>query len=402
MTGSAQYAFGKNWQRFLRTAYSADAQNSSTISLCRLLGEKSMTGKTFLDIGCGSGIHSLAALRLGAERVISFDCDPDAVACAEMLRNRENSKTSERWHIMHGSVLDAAFMNSLPKADIVYSWGVLHHTGNLHQAIRNAAVPISADGIFCIALYSRTIYENLQCFGHPGPEEWLAVKQRYMNAGSLGKIAISLWYIWKIHVTPNAVRGSLACARELLRFLRMFYDKRGIDLMTRMRDWLGGWFMEYIREHECAALCCKDLHLDFVHMITGEGNTEFIFQKPNARTQWTAMLERRQWVTLQPPFTPNNSPGIWEAPLPQWAALSDSHEAPTGSPLLLWEDGVPLSWPHCFYEAMRRFGAGRYRHWGSSLYFTSSDGTDPNANGRVYTCSLDIPDTPPGEHPCAE
>lgn len=106
----------------------------------KVLRVENLKGKTFLDIGCGSGIHSLAALRLGASQVFAFDYDVDSVATSR--RVREWAGNPENWQIKRNSVLDADFMASLPKFDIVYSWGVLHHTGDLWGAVRNAAIPL--------------------------------------------------------------------------------------------------------------------------------------------------------------------------------------------------------------------------------------------------------------------
>lgn len=87
MTGSFEYEikqgeqfrFGKNWKRFL---YSLNEERiiKAERSLKQMLCIDNLEGKSFIDIGSGSGLFSLAARRLGA-RVYSFDSDPQSVAC---------------------------------------------------------------------------------------------------------------------------------------------------------------------------------------------------------------------------------------------------------------------------------------------------------------------------------
>ena len=73
MTEEARFAFGKNWQSFL-SELDEDRIDQAVISLRQLLGLETLEGKRFMDLGCGSGLFSLAAQRLGAE-VISIDYD---------------------------------------------------------------------------------------------------------------------------------------------------------------------------------------------------------------------------------------------------------------------------------------------------------------------------------------
>ncbi|GJM21720.1 MAG: hypothetical protein DHS20C15_16350 [Planctomycetota bacterium] len=66
-------------------------------------------------------------------------------------------------------------------------------------------------------------------------------------------------------------------------------------------------------------------------------------------------------------------------------------DADDGSQLVLLEDGLPLGPAHAGHDDIRTLGAGRFSHWGDKLYFSSSDGSDPRDNGRVY--SLELPST---------
>ncbi len=100
--------------------------------------------RRFLDAGSGSGLFSLAAYRMGAE-VMSFDADPDSVACTNRLRNRFEDPPT--WFVREGSLLDKAFLSTLQPADVVYCWGVAHHTGDMWKAIDNLTQLVAPGGL---------------------------------------------------------------------------------------------------------------------------------------------------------------------------------------------------------------------------------------------------------------
>src|SRR2546430_16519241 len=141
---SDRFAFGRNWQRYLDRHLTPAAVTRAEAQTASFLKMPSLLGKSFLDIGCGSGLFSYAAYRMGAKAIVSFDYDADAVAATKRLHERAGSPA--HWRITQGSILDAAFVETLPRADIVYSWGVLHHTGEMWKAMRNAARLVSPGG----------------------------------------------------------------------------------------------------------------------------------------------------------------------------------------------------------------------------------------------------------------
>jgi 2-polyprenyl-6-hydroxyphenyl methylase/3-demethylubiquinone-9 3-methyltransferase len=123
--------------------------------LLKLLDRGEIAGASLLDIGCGSGLHALAALRLGASKVLAVDVDPDSVATAtSVLAHRA---AEQAWTVRQQSILRTE--PDMGLFDIVYSWGVLHHTGDLARALRNVTALVAPGGLFVCALYRRTLLD---------------------------------------------------------------------------------------------------------------------------------------------------------------------------------------------------------------------------------------------------
>lgn len=216
-----RFTFGQNWRRYLRhlTPERVDAAGRS---LLEALGRDTLAGLRFLDIGSGSGLFSLAARRLGAT-VVSFDFDPDSVACTQFLKQREGSADVD-WAIHEGSVLDTYFVRSLGPFDVVYSWGVLHHTGDLWRALEDAAIPVRRGGQFFIAIYNDQGWIS---------RFWTAVKRLYNRLPVSQPLVIAIFspYLFGLRWLLRAMSGRLR-------------ESRGMDLWRDMVDWLGGYPFE--------------------------------------------------------------------------------------------------------------------------------------------------------------
>lgn len=359
-----RYAFGQNWQHFIEQKLADDVVKDSMRHMAGFLRCKSLQGKTFLDIGCGSGIHSLAALRLGAGLVVSFDYDEDSVSTAQRVRDWAGIPES-RWKIFQGSVLDSALMRSVGAFDVVYSWGVLHHTGAMWEAVREAMTPLKPDGEFYIALYSSDIYVD------PPPEFWIRLKRAYNQANPLTRKLMELKY-----ANLQLGAGPLEQVND--------YGNRGMSFWTDVKDWLGGYPMEFASLHQTRAFCESEGALDLVNLKTGEGCTEYLFASLSASEKWRGIEARRLRRPMQGPI--HHAEGYrFDFPLPRLSAKADNEADPRRSALMVFENDRPLGLAHCTHVEIARHGGGRFSHWNGSLLFSTSDNTDPNSNGRSYT-----------------
>lgn len=257
-----RFEFGDNWTRFIKANLSESRIEIAQKHLLKFLGMETLSGKTFLDIGCGSGLHSLGAFRSGAKQIFSFDYDQKSVEATRICH--QFAGKPGHWSVTQGSVLDPSFMNSVPRADIVYSWGVLHHTGDVWTAIRLAADRVPPGGLFYIALYSRDADVK------PSPDFWLEVKQRYNRASWFGKQWMVAWYIWRFLGPKHPVK--------IWKRFKEHKAGRGMSLLVDIRDWLGGWPMEYVRDKDVLDTCEK-LGLSHKRTTTGEACHEYLFQR---------------------------------------------------------------------------------------------------------------------------
>ncbi|CAO3460084.1 hypothetical protein [Azospirillum argentinense] len=281
-----RFAFGKNWQGFLDHHFSEERVTIAQKHLLDFLRLPDLRGKTVLDIGSGSGIHSLGMWRAGAERVISFDYDPNSVAATQALHAR--SGAPRNWTVTRGSVLDANFMAGLPKADIVYSWGVLHHTGAQWTALRHACGQVAEDGLLYIALYTADAYIR------PTPEDWLRIKKAYNAGGWLKKRWMELDYIWFF-----MARRSLSGLLKVPGMARSYRQGRGMSMMVDLRDWLGGWPMEFSTLREVLSLCQDELGFSLRRLASDEPNSEYLFaRRPEPGDLTPAVREIRSLAEL--------------------------------------------------------------------------------------------------------
>jgi len=232
-----RFTFGANWASFL-LLLNDERIRSAEDSLKDMLGLERLDGKRFIDVGSGSGLFSLAARRLGAT-VTSFDYDPQSVACTAELRRRYFPDDPD-WRVEQGSVLDADYVAAQGEFDIVYSWGVLHHTGAMWQALANVVPLVAPNGVLFIAIYNDQGNASRM---------WTQVKRAYVRAPGLLKWAVlipALVRLWG----PAAVRHMFRFVRGARSDPEKQVAQRGMDLWRDAVDWVGGYPFEVAKPEQ--------------------------------------------------------------------------------------------------------------------------------------------------------
>ena len=270
-----RFEFGANWSRFLAVLDERRIKTAEE-SLRRMLEVADLGGKSFLDIGSGSGLFSLAARRLGA-RVHSFDYDPQSVACTRELRRRYFADDAD-WTIEEGSALDQAYVRALGTFDVVYSWGVLHHTGAMWPALANAALPVAVDGKLFVAIYNDTGTQA---------RRWLWIKRTYNRLPRPLRTPFAL--------AVSAPEESKGLLRALLKGRPLDYVRtwteygqsaRGMSHWRDIIDWVGGYPYEVAAPEEIFEFY-KTRGFTLTKLRCGGvglGCNEFVFERREAAT----------------------------------------------------------------------------------------------------------------------
>jgi 2-polyprenyl-6-hydroxyphenyl methylase/3-demethylubiquinone-9 3-methyltransferase len=270
-----RFEFGGNWASFL-SVLDEERIASAERGLQRMLEVERLDGLRLLDIGSGSGLSSLAARRLGA-RVHSFDYDPQSVACTTELRRRY-FPGDEGWTVERGSALDAEYVRRLGQFDIVYSWGVLHHTGQMWHALENAAIPVAPGGKLFIAIYNDTGTQS---------RRWHAIKRIYNELPRPARKPFA------VAVTAPAEAKALAGAvlrgrpGDYLRSWTEYRRRRGMSKWHDIVDWVGGYPYEFATPDEIFDFYrARGFALTKMKCgVVGLGCNEFVFERGESRAR---------------------------------------------------------------------------------------------------------------------
>lgn len=266
-----RFGFGENWSHYL-SLLSEERILRAEKSLKDFLGLETLQGLKFLDVGCGSGLFSLAAKRLGAH-VYSFDYDQKSVACTQYLKSKF-FKNDGNWVIEQGSALDKDYLKKFKGFDIVYSWGVLHHTGNMWQALENVAQLPAKNGYLFIALYNDQ---------GRGSKLWAGIKRLYNKHNRFIKyLILSLCFLrlWG----PRILIDFMTTGNPLKTWKEYKSQSRGMSAWYDLIDWVGGYPFEVSTPHEIFEFYYNKGYelIKLVTMGGGHGCNEFVFKRQSS------------------------------------------------------------------------------------------------------------------------
>ena len=265
MTKNPTFDFGVNWQNYSETTLDTERFEAARASLARLAGEGALRDRTFLDVGCGTGLFTLAAMKSGARRSVGIDVNP---LCVEVARrnaarfSQTDLAASEenRPAFRVVSALDTSAMDALGTFETVYAWGSLHHTGRMQEAIENTARCVAPGGTFVLAIYNR----------HWSSAAWTVIKRFY-----------NLSPEWLKPVWNAGFGAVIFCAKWIVTRRNPLKMERGMNFYHDVVDWIGGYPYEYAsaadmtRRVEAMGFKLRRL----VPAGVPTGNNEFVFEK---------------------------------------------------------------------------------------------------------------------------
>jgi|SRR5262245_569066 len=263
-----RFAFGQNWRRFIDDVDDGRIQEAEG-SLSSMLGLTDLRGRSFLDIGSGSGLFSLAAARLGAGPVLSIDYDAESVATTREIKRRFLPEAD--WAIERGDVTDGSFLARIGTYDVVYAWGVLHHTGAIWHALDNTCRRVGEGGILFVSIYNDQGRKS---------RAWRRVKQRYNRLPQLLRppFAVAVMLPFELRSFTGAL---IRCNPG--KYVREWTQprRRGMSRWHDLLDWVGGYPFEVARPEEVFEFC-RDRGFELLRLQTcggSSGNNQFVFRR---------------------------------------------------------------------------------------------------------------------------
>ncbi len=258
----SHFEFGENWKAYSRKI--DQGRIDFAIEGMTKLFPEGLAGKTFLDIGCGSGLHSLAALMLGAASVTAIDIDENSVETTKRLLAQFTPQASWKANVV--SIFDAS-PQTLGMFDVVYSWGVLHHTGDMWRAIERAGALTRPGGCFAIAIYEATPFDSM----------WKLEKRLYAHAPRPLQ-----WLLRQVYMAAQLVRVSFR--ENPVAYVRDYAKLRGMHFSHDAHDWLGGHPYETAQADDLIARVCaqgftklRTFPIPRTIGLLGTGCSEFVF-----------------------------------------------------------------------------------------------------------------------------
>ncbi|MBI5564938.1 MAG: class I SAM-dependent methyltransferase [Chloroflexi bacterium] len=252
------FDFGANWQAFSEKRVNAERLDVAAQSLQKLLQRDALTGLSFLDVGCGSGLFSIAAYQLGAAKVVGLDINPRSIASSAYNRDRLTPQAPLEFVEM--SVLDRDKLRTLGAFDFVYAWGSLHHTGAMWTAIENVLDAVRPGGTLVLAIYNR----------HGTSRVWQVIKRVYSRLPR-----------WAQSIVAVPFGGVIYLAKLIVTRRNPLEKQRGMDFWYDVIDWLGGYPYEYATRQEIEAFVTAR-GFTLVRSVPAQvptGCNEFVFER---------------------------------------------------------------------------------------------------------------------------
>lgn len=271
-----RFGFGANWRRFLEVV-DEDRVREAERSLTDSLGTFQLAGGRVLDLGCGSGLFSLAAVRLGAAHVVSVDFDCESVGCARELKRRFAPEAGQ-WIIGPGDALDQGLAARFGSFDLVYSWGVLHHTGAMWRALGNAVGLVHPGGRLFVSIYNDQGRMS---------RVWRIVKRTFVRLPPALRVPFALVVMAPVELRAAAISTVLLRPGRYVRSWTKRRRQRGMSRWHDLIDWVGGYPFEVARPEEVFTFC-RDRGLILEHLRTaagGLGCNEFVFARPRHESE---------------------------------------------------------------------------------------------------------------------
>lgn len=284
-----RFSFGRNWQGFL-SVVDRERVGAAEDSLREMLSPIDLEGRSFLDAGCGSGLFSLAALRLGATRVHSFDFDADSVAATRTLKDRYAASASS-WTIERGDLTDSEFCRSLGRFDVVYCWGVAHHTGAMWEALGNTCDLVEPGGRLFVAIYSDQGVRS---------RVWRRLKRVYNRAPHRLQpvLAVMLAAPGEASAVGRSIIGGDTAA--YIRSWSGSDGRRGMSRWHNILDWVGGYPFEVAKPEQVFDFCHRrGFELRRLKTVgRSHGCNQFVFERrapsPGGQVEPAATLASRR------------------------------------------------------------------------------------------------------------
>ncbi len=222
LSSDGSFTFGRNWLDYVRSRVTADVVQSHVHDLSKIYKSIGLdiAGKSVIDVGCGSGLSSLSFALMNPKKLLSIDIDHDSVGATAICRSMLPTHHKSDWNIEQKSVFELNHDDGV--FDLVYSWGVLHHTGDVWSAVKRCQSILAPGGYLHLALYrSGDRYT-----------EHIRQKTSFMVMSRDEKVRVLYDYLNALFISKGASVFD--------------FDERGMNRFHDALDWFGGFPYEVV------------------------------------------------------------------------------------------------------------------------------------------------------------